>query len=126
MAELAQRAGTSSSQINKLEKGQVRLTAEWMTRLAAALGCRTIDLLPDAPPPATHIDTETLRGAIRVADAVLEGELPADRELVYVEIIAAVYDVLIEILADRGTIDPDTIDTLIRTHRRVVRGIRNP
>ena len=34
---LAQAAGTDKSQISKLEKGQRRLTQEWLTRLAQAL-----------------------------------------------------------------------------------------
>jgi transcriptional regulator with XRE-family HTH domain len=121
MAQLAQRTGTSPSQINKLEKGQVKLTTEWMTRLADALGCRTIELLSDAPAPAPHINTELLRSAMRVAEAVLEGEPSVDRAVVEVGMIAAAYDVLAEILQERGQIDDDTIDTLIRIHRRSVR-----
>ncbi len=51
MEALAQRANTTASQINKLEKGDRRLTDQWMHRLAAALGCSADDLLvePGAP-----------------------------------------------------------------------------
>ena len=66
MAELGQRVGTEASQINKLEKGNRRLTAEWMGRLARALDCAPADLLmPDpagsaaelgeAPPPPSPL-----------------------------------------------------------------------
>jgi phage repressor protein C with HTH and peptisase S24 domain len=37
MQALADRAGTTASQINKLEKGERRLTVDWMVRLARAL-----------------------------------------------------------------------------------------
>jgi phage repressor protein C with HTH and peptisase S24 domain len=47
MQALATRAGTSAPQINKLEKGERRLTVDWMTRLAPALGVELRDLLPD-------------------------------------------------------------------------------
>lgn len=45
MEALAARANTTASQINKLEKGDRRLTDEWMHRLAGALGCNAADLI---------------------------------------------------------------------------------
>jgi hypothetical protein len=72
----------------------------------------------DAPPPATHINTELLRHAIRVADALLKSEPLRERSVILAETIAAAYDVLTEILREHGQIDEATIDTLIRTHRR--------
>ena len=51
MQALADRVGTTAPQINKLEKGERRLTLDWMTRLASALGIEPKDLLP-APPRA--------------------------------------------------------------------------
>lgn len=45
MEALAKRVGTSASQINKLEKGERRLTEEWLHRLATALECAPGDLL---------------------------------------------------------------------------------
>ena len=65
--ELARRSRTSPSQISKLERGQRRLTVEWMSRLAKALGCRSEDLLPPEPRPsegsasAQPLDRELLR-----------------------------------------------------------------
>lgn len=45
MEALAARANTTASQINKLEKGDRRLTDEWMHRLARALDCNAADLI---------------------------------------------------------------------------------
>jgi hypothetical protein len=42
---LADRVGTSKGQIDKLEKGQRRLTIDWLNRLAQALECHPVDLL---------------------------------------------------------------------------------
>ncbi|MDB5363480.1 MAG: transcriptional regulator [Rhodospirillales bacterium] len=57
MQALANRVGTTAPQINKLEKGERRLTLDWMTRLAEALGIEPKDLLPlpsRAPPTASQ------------------------------------------------------------------------
>jgi transcriptional regulator with XRE-family HTH domain len=51
MQALADRTGTSAPQINKLEKGERRMTIDWMTRLARGLGCEPSDLLLDGSPP---------------------------------------------------------------------------
>jgi len=48
MQALATLVGTTAPQINKLEKGERRLTLDWMTRLATALGIEPKDLLPPA------------------------------------------------------------------------------
>lgn len=47
LQQLADAAGTSKSQIDKLEKGERRLTVDWMVRLARALGCDPRDLMPE-------------------------------------------------------------------------------
>jgi transcriptional regulator with XRE-family HTH domain len=65
--ELARRSRTSASQISKLERGERRLTLDWMSRLAKALSCRCEDLLPadlDAtggPGASGPLDRELLR-----------------------------------------------------------------
>ncbi|WP_439815939.1 XRE family transcriptional regulator [Zavarzinia sp. CC-PAN008] len=46
--DLADAAGTGRSQIVKLERGERRLTVDWMVRLAGPLRCAPRDLLPDA------------------------------------------------------------------------------
>ncbi len=45
LQQLAEATGTSKSQIDKLEKGQRRLSVDWMVRLAKPLGCDPRDLL---------------------------------------------------------------------------------
>ncbi|HTH96100.1 MAG TPA: helix-turn-helix domain-containing protein [Stellaceae bacterium] len=52
MQALAEAAGTTASQINKLEKGHARMTIDWMIRLAEALGIEPGDLLPQEPAPS--------------------------------------------------------------------------
>lgn len=47
--ELADCSGTSNQQIGRLERGERRLTQDWMERLGAALGCAPWELLPAAP-----------------------------------------------------------------------------
>lgn len=48
MQRLADAVGTTKSQIYKLEAGDRRLTAEWMTKIASALGCEMSELLVSA------------------------------------------------------------------------------
>src|ERR1700752_670066 len=45
MQALADRAGTSAPQINKLEKGERKLTVDWMIRLGRALNIDPKDLM---------------------------------------------------------------------------------
>lgn len=47
-ADLADLVGTSQPQITRLERGERRLTADWMTRLARALNCTPADLMAAA------------------------------------------------------------------------------
>ncbi len=49
LQRLAEAAGTSKSQIDKLEKGERRLTVDWMVRLAKPLGCDPRDLMETFP-----------------------------------------------------------------------------
>lgn len=58
MEALARLVDTSASQINKLEKGQRRLTDNWLRRLAAALQCNPGDLIDG--PPSTRRETPAL------------------------------------------------------------------
>lgn len=48
MQALASSMGTSQQQIDRLEKGQRRLTVEWMEKLSDALDCSITELLPSA------------------------------------------------------------------------------
>jgi phage repressor protein C with HTH and peptisase S24 domain len=54
LSALAALAGTTAAQVGKLEKGERRMTVEWMQRLAPPLGVEAKDLLPPsgaAPSP---------------------------------------------------------------------------
>jgi phage repressor protein C with HTH and peptisase S24 domain len=46
-AEVARRLGTSKQHYGRLESGETGLDAEWLRRLAKALTCRPVDLLPE-------------------------------------------------------------------------------
>ena len=56
LQQLAEAADTTKSQIDKLEKGDRRLTVDWMVRLARPLGCEPRDLLPLDPAGAALLD----------------------------------------------------------------------
>lgn len=51
MAQLGVLAGTEASTINKLEKGQIKLSTEWMSRLAKCLDVQPTELISESPPP---------------------------------------------------------------------------
>ena len=68
-AALAERVGASAQQISKLEKGERGLDLDWMRRLAVALRCRMVDLLPEndgtAPLQRINICGEVAAGVFR-------------------------------------------------------------
>jgi phage repressor protein C with HTH and peptisase S24 domain len=45
LQKLAEKAGTTNQQISRLERGERRLTTDWMERLAGALGCSPVSLI---------------------------------------------------------------------------------
>jgi len=51
LEQLAERMGTSVQQVSRLEKGQRKLTQDWMLRAAAALGIPPAALFDTAQPP---------------------------------------------------------------------------
>ena len=59
MEALAQLAGTSASQINKLEKKQRRLTDEWLVNLSQALQCNPGDLIDNSLSIAPQVELKT-------------------------------------------------------------------
>lgn len=63
LAELARRAGTTNQQVSKLELGQIRLSVDWIDRLAAALGVAPAALLPAAGPDL-HYPAPAQRGGV--------------------------------------------------------------
>ncbi|MEW5729988.1 MAG: LexA family transcriptional regulator [Pseudomonadota bacterium] len=56
LEELAQRIGTSRQQVHKLEKGERKLTQEWMWRIANALEVNPLALLPPDFAAKTGLD----------------------------------------------------------------------
>ena len=77
MQALAERVGTTASQINKLEKGERRLTLDWMTRLASALGITVGDLLP----PRETSSTDTIQpSAVGRHEEAAPGPTPPARD----------------------------------------------
>ncbi len=100
IGELARRSRTTPSQISKLERGERRLTLDWMTRLSKALGCRREDLLPSEAEGVKHavsgapLDRELLRrmGRALMKHLAQEGlDLPAPR---FLETAIALHDLV--------------------------------
>jgi transcriptional regulator with XRE-family HTH domain len=50
--QLADAVGAHWITISKLERGRIKLTTDWLEKLAKPLGVRTMDLLPEASSPA--------------------------------------------------------------------------
>src|SRR5260221_9617651 len=61
MQALAERAGTSAPQINKLEKGDRKLTVDWMIRLGRALGVDPKDLMVIEPQDTAPFEAGGMR-----------------------------------------------------------------
>ena len=47
LKEVAEKANTSVQQVQRLERGDRRLTTEWIERLSNALNCTGADIVPD-------------------------------------------------------------------------------
>jgi transcriptional regulator with XRE-family HTH domain len=54
LTDLARLAGTTKAQIQKLERGERRLSLQWMSRLARALDVKMSDLLPQDTVACQH------------------------------------------------------------------------
>ncbi|MGE3336054.1 MAG: S24 family peptidase [Rhodospirillaceae bacterium] len=80
LQKLADRAGTTRQQIYKLENGELRLSHEWMERIAKAFGdgMRAADLLPDydARRPESAAAKRTLGLAVSSYDYAGPRDLP--------------------------------------------------
>ena len=59
LAALAAMAGTTKAQIQKLERGDRRLSLEWMERLAHAMDVKMSELLPIGETACQHGPAET-------------------------------------------------------------------
>lgn len=61
--ELANRVGTSDTQIRRLEQGKRRLTEDWMQRIARALDCTPADLIATAVAAEAVSEVEVIDSA---------------------------------------------------------------
>ena len=68
--ELADRSGTSASQVYRLENGTRALTDSWMRQLARAFNCAASDLLPDEDfnPRLQPLENQVLRHLRSLSD----------------------------------------------------------
>ncbi|MDX2103922.1 MAG: helix-turn-helix domain-containing protein [Alphaproteobacteria bacterium] len=69
--QLADSVGTTAQQIGRLERGERRLTVDWMVRLAPALGVEPKDLIGAAALTAAQAE-----GAVRTTTRAVPGMLP--------------------------------------------------
>ena len=74
LTDLARLAGTTKAQIQKLERGERRLSLQWMSRLARALDVKMSDLLPEDTVACQHGPEEREMLAI-VAQLPLEDRI---------------------------------------------------
>ncbi len=77
--QLAEGSGTTKAQINKLETGHRRLTVDWLTRLASALGVSPTDLLPpilSSSAKAAEVQSAPARPLGRMPPSAYVGRVP--------------------------------------------------
>jgi len=72
---VAESIGTSSQQIGKLERGEARMTIDWLRKLSVPLQCRVVDLLAptdkgEPQPQPEKSPALPLREVVRLADLV--------------------------------------------------------
>ncbi|MCG8695460.1 MAG: helix-turn-helix domain-containing protein [Minwuiales bacterium] len=78
--QLAERADTTVQQISRLERGERRMTLDWVRRLARAMGCTEAEVLGAA---LSTVEPVTVRGAVEAgawrtqADWPVEDRYPA-------------------------------------------------
>lgn len=84
MQELANLVGTSQQQIDRLEKSQRRLTAEWMEKLSNALNCKPVELIDftTSEKPATKVEIAIAKviGAIETGFSNMVREFKTDEQ----------------------------------------------
>lgn len=98
MQALADVVGTSKSQIDKLEKGQRRLTEDWMRRLARALQCSPADLLEDDESDSRFVNPKTIDRLVAPArgprDLPVCGYPLNETEAYFLDMKAAVHEMV--------------------------------
>lgn len=58
---VAERMGVDQSTVGRLERSKIKLTDEYLTALADAIGCHPVELLTDVPLASTDAQAEILR-----------------------------------------------------------------
>lgn len=123
LSEIARLAKTTPAQIQKLERGERRLTVEWMQRLSAAMGVMPSELLSVA-------DVETLGTRTGSLAAILESFPGAERAIAeeaateFLELLLRYRGALVSVRSPRkpagAVLSEDQLDmarTLIRLSR---------
>ncbi|NMN56890.1 phage repressor protein C with HTH and peptisase S24 domain [Xanthobacter sp. SG618] len=78
LEDVAEAVGSTSSTISKLERGRLRLTSDWMFRLAPVLGAAPSELLPQAQNEVVTEQLIALDASSLLPKATVE---PADVEI---------------------------------------------
>ncbi len=73
--QLAERADTTLQQISRLERGERRMTLDWVRRLARAMGCTEAEVLGAA---LSTVEPVTVRGAAEAGVWRTEADWPAE------------------------------------------------
>jgi transcriptional regulator with XRE-family HTH domain len=123
---LAELVGCSQPDIQRLETGHARTTAEWTVRLAPHLGVEPQDLFPRAPGsprPANGggIDPDIMARAVAVSR-----RLESDSDAVASEIISICYALLARDRDGYRIIDDEATLALLETFARRLRRISPP
>jgi len=106
--KLADLVGTSNQQIGRLEKGERKLTQDWMNRIGEALGVDPKELLPGAESPAVPPEPEGEPEAsdAEVAEGLVVGALPFRNQYDRIPVLATARGGLDqEMFVDDGPID---------------------
>jgi hypothetical protein len=101
------------------------LTADYMTRLASAFGCRPADIrFYETVTESRHIDPEMLRRAYEVVDGILVGEDRTVRQLVMPDLLVSLYEVLAEARADGRELDDQALRIVAASNRAILRRLK--
>lgn len=111
MAELAQAAGTTKAQIQKLERGDRRLSLDWMERIARALNVKVSSLLPESEVEGAY--SPSIRKALDLLTTI-----PEAQQLLFVQVAYEIFNLIRgagqELLAELPG-DPDLNGELLST-----------
>lgn len=69
MAQLAEKVGTTQQQIDRLEKGKRKLSAEWIDVLCKAFSCKPSELVE------FEVEQANRKSAVRIASALVIGAI---------------------------------------------------